>query len=99
MGGEWHRVDLEGLEPDTSERSDELLALDEALERLASVDPKKAALVKLRYFGGLTGEQAAQALGISVATAERNWAYAKAWLHCEMTRGDRKITRGNPGVG
>ncbi len=85
-GGEWRRENLEDIEPATSERDDELLALDEALQRFAVVDANKAELVQLRYFGGLTTEQAARVLGISVATAERHWAYAKAWLHCEITR-------------
>jgi RNA polymerase sigma factor (TIGR02999 family) len=62
------------------EPDDELLALDEALEQLAAKDPQKARLVELRYFAGLTGEQAAQVLGISAATADRHWAYARAWL-------------------
>ncbi len=87
-GGEWRRENLDGIEPATSERDDELLALDEALQRFAAVDANKAELVQLRYFGALTTEQAARVLGISVATAERHWAYAKAWLHCEITRGE-----------
>jgi RNA polymerase sigma factor (sigma-70 family) len=62
------------------EPDDELLALDEALELLAAQDPQKARLVELRYFAGLTGEQAAEVLGISAATADRHWAYAKACL-------------------
>ena len=63
---------------------DELLALDEALQTLAATDPDKARLVELRYFTGLTGEQAAKVLGISPATADRHWAYAKAWLRNEV---------------
>jgi RNA polymerase sigma factor (sigma-70 family) len=59
---------------------EELLALDEALEQLAAKDPQKAQLVELRYFAGLTGEEAAQVLGISASTADRHWAYARAWL-------------------
>jgi RNA polymerase sigma factor (sigma-70 family) len=59
---------------------DDLLSLDEVLERFAQVDPQKAKLVKLRYFGGLTQEEAAAALGISRATASRYWTYARAWL-------------------
>jgi RNA polymerase sigma factor (TIGR02999 family) len=57
---------------------EELLALNEALERLAAVDPTKARLVELRYFAGLTGDQAAEVLGISAATADRHWAFARA---------------------
>src|SRR5262249_50822337 len=63
---------------------DELLALDEALERLAAAQPLKAKLVELRYFAGLTGEQAAQVLGISPTTADRHWAYPRAWLQAEV---------------
>jgi RNA polymerase sigma factor (TIGR02999 family) len=59
---------------------DELLALDEALQLLAVKDPQKARLVELRYFAGLTGDQAAEVLGISAATADRHWAFARAWL-------------------
>jgi RNA polymerase sigma factor (sigma-70 family) len=64
-----------------------LLALDEALARLADRDPVKADLVKLRYFAGLTLDQAAAALGLSPSTADRYWAYARAWLHQEITGG------------
>jgi RNA polymerase sigma factor (TIGR02999 family) len=63
---------------------EDLLALDEALERLAARDAVKAELVKLRYFAGLTGAEAAEALNISTATAERYWAYARAWLLQEI---------------
>jgi RNA polymerase sigma factor (TIGR02999 family) len=65
--------------------ADELLALDEALGRLEAEDPAAAGVVKLRYFTGLTIEEAAGALGVSVRTANRLWAYAKAWLHQELT--------------
>src|SRR5262249_7993988 len=64
-----------------------LLALHEALEKLAAREPLKAQLVELRYFAGLTGEQAAEVLGISPTTADRHWAYARAWLRAEI-RGD-----------
>ena len=60
--------------------NDELLALNEALEQLATEDPIKARLVELRYFAGLTSDQAAEVLGISPSTADRHWAYARAWL-------------------
>jgi RNA polymerase sigma factor (TIGR02999 family) len=63
---------------------EELLALDEALRKLAAQDPVKARLVELRYFAGLTGQQAAEALGISPSTADRYWAYARAWLQAEV---------------
>jgi RNA polymerase sigma factor (TIGR02999 family) len=81
-GGDWKRQPLEAVvapEPD-----DELLAVDEALQKLAAIDPKKAKLVELRYFAGLTGEQAAEVLGISATTADRHWAYARAWLQAEV---------------
>jgi DNA-directed RNA polymerase specialized sigma24 family protein len=65
---------------------EDLLALDEALTRLAATDRVKAELVKLRYFTGLTLEEAATVLGISPATADRYWAYARAWLHQEILR-------------
>jgi RNA polymerase sigma factor (TIGR02999 family) len=84
-GGGWQQQSLDSVaapEPD-----EELLAIDEALERLAAIDPKKAKLVELRYFAGLTGEQAAEVLGISATTADRHWAYARAWLQAEV-RGD-----------
>ena len=67
----------------------ELLAVNEALEKLAQHDPQKAELVKLRYFAGLTLEEAAAAIGISRATADRNWGYAKSWLYCELTRASK----------
>jgi RNA polymerase sigma factor (TIGR02999 family) len=81
-GGGRGRLELEGVagpEPD-----EDLLALDEALEKLASRDPEKARLVELRYFAGLTGEQAAEILGISPTTADRHWSYARAWLRAEV---------------
>lgn len=66
---------------------EELLALDEALRKLAAKDPLKARLVELRYFAGLTGEQAAEVLGVSPTTADRHWAYARAWLQAEVQGG------------
>jgi RNA polymerase sigma factor (TIGR02999 family) len=78
-------LDPEGLA--APEPGEDLLALDEALRRLAGKDPQKAELVQLRYFAGLTIEEAALALGISVTTANRHWAYARAWLHQEVTGG------------
>jgi RNA polymerase sigma factor (TIGR02999 family) len=87
-GGGRHRQDLEPAEPEAPRLSDDILALDEALERLAAKDFAKAELVKLRYFAGLTMEQTAELLGISVATAHRWWNYARAWLHQELSRGE-----------
>jgi RNA polymerase sigma factor (TIGR02999 family) len=87
-GGESKRVEIEMDSLPTRMSSDELLALDEALEKLREQDPTKAQLVTLRYFGGMTIEQAAEALGISRVTAHRYWTYARAWLHGRMTAGD-----------
>ena len=81
-GGGRQRQPLEAVS--APEPDEDLLALDEALDRLAAQDPLKAQLVELRYFGGLTGEQAAEALGISPTTADRHWAYARAWLRTEV---------------
>ena len=71
-----------------AEPVDDLLALDAALGRLATEDPAKAELVKLRYFAGLSIQEAAAALGISVATAKRRWAYARVWLFREVEGAD-----------
>jgi RNA polymerase sigma factor (TIGR02999 family) len=87
-GGGLARQELREVELVAPEPREDLLALDEALDRLAAKDQLKADLVKLRYFAGLPGAQAARALGISRATADRYWAYARAWLHREMTRED-----------
>jgi RNA polymerase sigma factor (TIGR02999 family) len=80
-GGQHTRVDLETLALPVADPPDELLALDEALSELARAHPEKAQLVKLRYFAGLTLDEAAQALGFSVSTADRHWAFARAWLY------------------
>ena len=78
-------VDLDGLEISSPVADDDrLLAVNEALEKFAGVDPRKAELVKLRYFVGLNFEEAAAALGIAVPTAKQWWAYARAWLTVEM---------------
>jgi RNA polymerase sigma factor (TIGR02999 family) len=75
---------LDEMEIASPAPDDQLLALNEALDRFATVEPKQAELVKLRYFVGLTIEQAAEVLGISEATAKRWWAYARAWLFTEI---------------
>jgi RNA polymerase sigma factor (TIGR02999 family) len=79
-GGQHQRQDLDDVEIVAPAPSEDLLALDEALTRLAAEDPAKAQLVKLRYFAGLSIEESATALGISSATAKRRWAFARAWL-------------------
>ena len=84
-GGGHRPVDFEeALAVDDAAQAQEMLALDEALAKLAQQDPTKADLVKLRYFAGLTIEQAAKALDISHATAERYWDYARSWLRVEL---------------
>jgi len=88
-GGGRRQVDLEVAAEVVEEASDEVVALDEALEEFARHDPAKAELVKLRYFVGLSVEEAAGLLGISRATADRHWRYAKTWLYCAMTRRTR----------
>ncbi len=87
-GGGRKRVDLDDIDLACEANADDLMALDGALGRLAEEDKVKADLVKLRYFVGLTVEQAAKALGISRATADRYWAYARAWLYHEVVRSD-----------
>jgi RNA polymerase sigma factor (TIGR02999 family) len=86
-GGDAKRRSLDGLEAAVPASNDELLAVDEALQRLHELAPARAELVKLRYFGGLTIPEAAQALGISLSTANRYWSYARAWLHEELAAG------------
>ena len=85
-GGGIERVDLEGLDLAASMDNDQVLALHEALDRLTEQDAAKAELVKLRFFAGLTLEEAAEVLGVSAPTAKRHWAYARAWLYREMQR-------------
>ena len=85
-GGDRQRVDLDDLHVTVEEPADDLLALDEALDLLAQEHPHHARLVTLRYFAGLSTEEAAEALGISVRTAGRDWAYARAWLYEHIGR-------------
>jgi RNA polymerase sigma factor (TIGR02999 family) len=87
-GGGRRRLDLDEACPVVRPPSDDLLALDEALTRLAERDPSRAELVKLRFFAGLTMPEAARALGISLATAERQWKFVRAWLYAELTDSD-----------
>ncbi len=87
-GGDQQRVDLDHAFSMTDERADQLIALEQALAKLADESPEKADLVKLRYFAGFSHQEAAEALGISRATADRYWAYAKVFLHCEMGNTD-----------
>jgi RNA polymerase sigma factor (TIGR02999 family) len=92
-GGNLERVDIDAIELPSPMPDDELLALDEALDRLATVDTRAAEMVKLCFFVGLTQEEAARELGVSLATAERIWAFARAWLLREV-RKDRGTETG-----
>ena len=83
-GGDLHRVELDAEIVPAPERDERLLALDEALDRFAAIEPRKAQLLKLRSFTGMTLDQAAEVLGISPSTADRWWAYARAWLRVEI---------------
>ena len=87
-GGDRRRVDLVDVQPAAEAAEVDLLALDEALERLERKHKRKAELVKLRFFAGLTQQEAASALGISSSTADNDWAYARAWLRLEMEGAD-----------
>ncbi len=85
-GGGRQRVDLDAAEPAVLPLAcDDVLGLDEALRKLEEKDPRKAELVKLRFFAGLTVAQAAKALQISTSTAENDWVYARSWLRLEMS--------------
>jgi RNA polymerase sigma factor (TIGR02999 family) len=87
-GGGRERVDLAEADLAIKGPRVDLLALDEALTALEAMDKRKADLVRLRFFAGLTGEQAAGALGISISTADNDWAYAKTWLRLAMRKGE-----------
>jgi RNA polymerase sigma factor (TIGR02999 family) len=84
-GGGYERVNLDEAVSYAPEPAEELLCLNDALDKLAQEDPKKAELVKLRYFTGLSVQEAADVLDISRATADRYWAYAKVWLYCAIS--------------
>ena len=88
-GGDRQRISLEVAESLVQAPSEDLLALDEALTRLAAHDPIKAEVVKLRFFVGLTMPEVAQSLDLSLATVERYWTYARTWLYAELTDEDR----------
>ena len=83
-GGDLQRVALDAVEPAVEGLSDDLLALDESLARLEAHDSLAASVVKLRYFAGLSMPEAAESLGIPLRTAERNWTYARTWLHRDL---------------
>jgi RNA polymerase sigma-70 factor, ECF subfamily len=83
-GGALHRVPMESVALATEERADLLIALDEALDRLRQLDARQASVVQCRFFGGMTEEETASALGIGLRTAKRDWAKAKSWLYQEL---------------
>lgn len=83
-GGDHQRVDLQGAEPSLAPNHDQILAVHEALRKLEADDPRKGEIVNLRYFAGLSTEETAHALDISIGTVEREWRYIRAWLQREM---------------
>ena len=86
-GGEAEKLPIEEeILVVSTEKSAELLALDEALENLEKLDPQKAKIVELRYFGGLSIEETAEVLGVSIATVNRQWRMAKAWLYGQIAK-------------
>ncbi len=87
-GGDFTRHELDSDQPAPPGPSPRLLALDEALDRLAAIEPRAAEVVKLRYFAGLTVAEAAAVLGVSPRTADNDWAYARAWLVAAVRDGD-----------
>ena len=89
-GGAGQRVELADVEPAIAPPDDDLLALHEALDKLEAQDKRKAELVKLRFFAGLTNEQAAAVLGVSSSTADNDWTYARSWLALEIRGTDSK---------
>ena len=86
-GGTAIKLTLEEAVGVSKEEGVDLVALDQALSRLAALDPQQSQVVELRFFGGLTIEEAAEVLRVSPATVKREWTLAKAWLHCALTRG------------
>jgi RNA polymerase sigma factor (TIGR02999 family) len=85
-GGDLYKLSLDEALVTSEEKGADLLALDEALERLAAIDPRQSRVVELRVFAGLTLEETAQALNISPSTVRREWSTAKAWLHRQITK-------------
>jgi RNA polymerase sigma factor (TIGR02999 family) len=93
-GGQLERVDVNEVEIASPLPDDQLIALDEALDRLAAEDERAASVVKLCFFVGLTQQEAAEQLGVSVSTVERTWAYARAWLFREISKDPGSPSRG-----
>lgn len=88
-GGEAVRISLDDVEIPAGDRPGDLVALDEALDQLALEDPRKARVVELRFFGGMSMEEAAQTIGVSLRTAQNDWAFARAWLYRALSEGPR----------
>lgn len=89
-GGDANRIPFDEALARLNERNVDVLALEEALQRFSRLDERKARVVELRFFGNLTNEEAAEVIGVSTATVERDWRMAKAWLHRELSRGDSR---------
>lgn len=89
-GGDRARVPADEAEPAIDSPHEDLVALDDALRRLEASDPRKAQIVNLRYFAGLTAEETAAAMGTSLSTIEREWRYIKRWLYAELANGDAR---------
>ena len=85
-GGNHRRIELSDVPAEIAETEIDLVALSDSLDALQIIDPRSAELVKLRYFAGLTRHQAAEVLGVSVGTADNDWAYAKGWLKAELAK-------------
>lgn len=83
-GGGWNRLELDDVEIEVEERAEVLVALDDALERLAKLNPRLSQVVEYRFFGGMTEEETAAALGLTPRTVRRDWVKAKGWLHQEL---------------
>lgn len=87
-GGGHERVELDVAEPSIEAPGTDVLAVDEAVQRLEAEDPRKARIVNLRYFAGLTNQETADALGLSVGTIEREWRFIRSWLRTELAGGE-----------
>jgi RNA polymerase sigma-70 factor, ECF subfamily len=92
-GGGAQRVDLENIAAVSSHRDREIVAIDDALKQLATLDPRKAKVIELRFFGGLSVEETAEALKLSPQSVMRDWKLAKAWLHRELSKIGPRTTK------
>jgi RNA polymerase sigma factor (TIGR02999 family) len=93
-GGEFVRVDIESTDPSEAADFADLLAIDDLLRQLAVSDPRMAQIVELRFFGGLTHSEIAEALGVHERTVKRDWQMARAWLYSQLRREDSHESRG-----